>query len=319
MASSARGLRLVFAGTPDFAAYHLQALLASHHQLVAVYTQPDRPAGRGKKLSPSPVKRLALDNNLPVFQPLSLKDPHAQQTLAAHNADVMIVVAYGLLLPQVILSMPRFGCLNVHGSLLPRWRGAAPIQRAVEAGDTLSGITIMQMDVGLDTGPMLYKSECELSATETSASLHNKLMHLGPPALLATLEQLQQGQLKPLAQDNSAATYAAKITKEEALIEWKQSAVLIERYIRSYNPFPIAYSFLGNQRVKIYAATIIPLASNKTPGEIIAFDQRGLLVACGQQSIMITQLQLPGKKVMAASELLHGYSELFAVGHNFGE
>jgi methionyl-tRNA formyltransferase len=322
MSSHSKGLRLIFAGTPEFAAHHLQALIDSPHEIVAVYTQPDRPAGRGKKLTPSPVKKLAVQHDLPVYQPQTLKEAETQEVLKSHQADVMVVVAYGLLLPKAVLDIPSHGCLNVHGSILPRWRGAAPIQRAVlgdeQSGDKVSGITIMQMDVGLDTGDMLYKSEYTLKPDETSASLHDELMKLGAPALLATLEQLQAGKLVPEKQDDALANYAEKISKEEAKINWSQSAQMIERSIRAYNPFPVAYSFLGDKRIKFYKAEVVlgDTVDNKL-GEVLAFNEKGLMLACGENKLLVKQLQLPGKKAMPAADLLNGYADVFSVGSCF--
>ena len=318
MVSPSTGLRILFAGTPEFAAAHLASLLASHHHVIGVYTQPDRPAGRGKKLKPSAVKQLAEANDLPVYQPLSLKDASEQALLASHNADVLVVVAYGLLLPKAVLEAPKYGCLNVHGSILPRWRGAAPIQRAVAAGDKQSGITIMQMDEGLDTGDMLVKTYYELKPDETSASLHDALMALGSPALLDTLDQVQNDQLKPVAQDDAQATYAAKISKEEAQINWQQSPVDIERKIRAYNPFPVAYSFYRGERVKVYGAKIIPTSANKAKaGAILGFTEQGITVQCADGELCITQLQLPGKKVMDVAAIVNGNRERFVVGEYF--
>jgi methionyl-tRNA formyltransferase len=322
-------LKIIFAGTPHFAAYHLQALLDSQHDVVAVYTQPDRPSGRGKKLTPSPVKTLALEHQLPVEQPLSLKTEEAQATLAAYSADVMVVVAYGLLLPQIVLDTPRYGCLNVHGSSLPRWRGAAPIQRAVEMGDKETGITIMQMDKGLDTGAMLHKVVCEISDTDTSATLHDRLMALGAPALIQVLEQVSLQCLQPEPQNNSAACYAEKITKEEAIIAWQESAEKIAQKIRAFNPFPIAYCFLGNDRIKIYDVnikraikkTIEETSPEKTPlftaGEIISVGDKGIEVACSNGSIFIRTLQIPNKKAMPIADILNGYTDRFVVGQQF--
>lgn len=321
--SSNTGLRIVFAGTPDFAAFHLQALIDSEHSIVAVYTQPDRPAGRGKKLTPSAVKKLAQNHDLPVYQPASLKSEDAQDELAAHNADIMIVVAYGLLLPKAVLTIPKYGCLNVHGSLLPRWRGAAPIQRAVEAGDTSSGVTIMQMDVGLDTGDMLLKAECDITPNDTSASLHDKLMHLGAPALLETLNLLRQGELAPEKQDDSLANYAEKIQKEEALIDWSQSATTIDRAIRAFNPFPVAFTLLKGERLKCYEAILKDHNEDKEQqsiaGKIIDFSAKGLTVACGTGQITLTRCQLPGKKPMDAAALFNGYRETFQEGDYLGK
>jgi len=319
MTSSATGLRIVFAGTPEFAAAHLRTLLESHHQVIGVYTQPDRPAGRGKKLKPSAVKQVALAHELPVFQPASLKNTDEQALLANLQADVMVVVAYGLLLPKAVLDAPRYGCLNVHGSLLPRWRGAAPIQRAVGAGDEQSGITIMQMDEGLDTGNMLVKTAYDLAANETSASLHDQLMALGSPALLKALDLLQKGQLTPESQDESLATYAAKISKEEAQIDWGQTPEVIERAIRAYNPFPVAYSFLNGERIKIYGAkTEHKPLGNAAVGTVLAFTEHALSVQCGDGVLHITQLQLPNKKAMDITAVFNGNRERFAVGDCFG-
>lgn len=325
------GLRLIFAGTPDFAAHHLKALIEDgRHQIAAVYTQPDRPAGRGKKLKPSPVKQLALENELAVFQPQTLKSEEVQKELLEHQSDLMIVVAYGLILPQAVLDTPRFGCFNVHGSLLPRWRGAAPIQRAIAAGDKTSGVTIMQMDRGLDTGDMLYKQSCDIELDETSESLHDKLMGLGAEALLTTLEQLQHQNLKPEAQDDTLANYAEKITKEEARIVWTESAERIETKIRAYNPFPIAYTFLNEARIKIYQARVVstPLENNtptlskasdevKEEGKILSVSDAGLLVLCGEKQLLIEECQLPNKKRMSVAEIINGNSRVFTAGHYF--
>ncbi len=250
-------LRIIFAGTPDFAARHLQALIQSEHQIVGVYSQPDRPAGRGKKLKASEVKELALEHNLPVFQPQSLKNDEALAELTSLNADIMIVVAYGLILPKAILEAPRLGCLNVHGSILPRWRGAAPIQRAIWAGDEQTGVTIMQMDEGLDTGDMLHISRCAISTTETSASLYTKLAELGPEALIETINKLANGEITPEPQNNELANYAKKLSKEEANIDWSMSALQIERNIRSFNPWPVCFTQMGGQTVKIHQAQVM--------------------------------------------------------------
>ena len=305
-------MRVLFAGTPDFAAAHLQALLdAPTISVIGVYSQPDRPAGRGKKLTASPVKKLALKHQLPVFQPQSLKDPEQQRILSELQADIMVVVAYGLILPQAILDAPRLGCINVHASILPRWRGAAPIQRAIEAGDAETGVTIMQMDAGLDTGAMLSVSRCDIDSNETSASLHSKLEVLGAPALLHTLESLNSGLAVAVEQDDQLSCYAAKITKQEALIDWSQSAQILDRQIRAFNPFPAAYTTLDELRIKIWQAEPTP-ASGLTPGQIISADSAGILVSCGEQSLLLTEIQLPGKSRMAVSEMLKSRGELFA-------
>ena len=308
-------MKIIFAGTPDFAATHLQALI-SQHEVVAVYTQPDRPAGRGKKLNASPVKLLAEQNNLPIHQPQSLKDPEQQTILANLQADIMVVVAYGLILPQVVLDAPRLGCINVHGSILPRWRGAAPIQRAVEAGDKETGVTIMQMDAGLDTGAMLTITRCPIEPSETSGSLYDKLAALGAPALLSTLDKLKAGTAVAVAQDNGQSTYAKKIDKAEALIDWSQPAIIIDQRIRAFSPFPAAYTEIEGLRVKIWAAQTSTQQLG-TPGEIVAADDNGLLVGCGQGSLLLTEIQLAGKSRMPVSEILRSRVELFATGKRF--
>ncbi|MDA9094906.1 methionyl-tRNA formyltransferase [Porticoccaceae bacterium] len=308
-------LKIIFAGTPDFAATHLQALIGQH-EVVAVYTQPDRPAGRGKKLTASPVKLLAEQNNLPIFQPQSLKDPEQQTILANLQADIMVVVAYGLILPQVVLDAPRLGCINVHGSILPRWRGAAPIQRAIEAGDKETGVTIMQMDAGLDTGAMLTITRCPIEPNETSGSLYDKLAALGAPALLSTLDKLKAGTAVAVAQDNGQSTYAKKIDKAEALIDWSQPAIIIDQRIRAFSPFPAAYTEIEGLRVKIWAAQTSTQQLG-TPGEIVAADDNGLLVGCGQGSLLLTEIQLAGKSRMPVSEILRSRVELFATGKRF--
>ena len=319
-------MRIVFAGTPEFAALHLQALLdddSGNHEIIAVYTQPDRPAGRGKKLTPSPVKALAENHKLPVYQPLSLKDSEQQQILAELNADIMVVVAYGLLLPPTILDTPKHGCINVHASLLPRWRGAAPIQRAIEAGDTETGVTIMQMDVGLDTGDMLQISHCTIDKDDTGGSLHDKLANIGPPALLSTLEQIAQGTVVAEKQNDALSNYAPKITKQEALLDWFQPADVLDNKIRAFNPFPVAYTTLGNDRIRIWQAEITTQLGedykDKVPGTILEAGNRGIKVNTQKGSLLITELQLPGKKRLPVSEVLKSRSELFSPGTVLGE
>ncbi len=312
--TSDAGLRIVFAGTPDFAAIHLQNLLDSPHRVVAVYTQPDRPAGRGKHLSPSPVKQLALAHDIPVYQPQSLKAPEAQAELAALAPDLMVVVAYGLLLPQAVLDTPRHGCINVHASLLPRWRGAAPIQRAIEAGDPESGVTIMQMDAGLDTGAMLIRAHCTIDPDDTGGSLHDKLAELGGPALLDTLTRIQQGTLTPEAQDDSASCYAPKIGKAEAQLDWRQNADALAHKIRAFNPFPVAYTQLAgsDERLRVWQARAE--SGYGEPGQVLAVGPEGIVVACGSGRLSLQQLQLPGKKAMAVDELLRGHPQLLRPG-----
>ncbi len=308
-------LRILFAGTPEFAAIHLQALIHSGHEVIGVYTQPDRPAGRGKKLQPSPVKQVALDHGLPVYQPLNFKDPADVEQLKSLNADVMVVVAYGLILPQSVLDAPKYGCLNVHASLLPRWRGAAPIQRCIEAGDKLTGITIMQMDKGLDTGAMLSKVTTGILADDTGGSLHDRLAELGPPALLATLAQAEAGTLQPEQQNDALANYAHKLLKEEALIDWHQPADEIALRVRAFNPFPMAYTLLGDERIRVLMAEALEQTTALLPGTIIRAAAEGLDVACGDGVLRITQVQLPGKKAMHVADVINGQPQLFQPNH----
>lgn len=310
-----QSLRIIFAGTPDFAARHLDALLSSEHEIVGVFTQPDRPAGRGKKLMPSPVKVLAQANDLPVFQPASLRPQNNQQLVATLKADVMVVVAYGLLLPKPVLDMPRLGCINVHGSLLPRWRGAAPIQRSLWAGDAETGITIMQMDVGLDTGDMLYKLSCPITAEDTSGSLYDKLAGLGPQGLLETLTQLANGNTQPEVQDEALVTYAEKLSKEEARIDWSLSAAQLERCIRAFNPWPMSWLEIDGQPVKVWRASVITDASSAEPGTIVASGKQGIQVATADGILNLESLQPAGKKAMSAQDLLNSRREWFITGN----
>ncbi|XKM13362.1 methionyl-tRNA formyltransferase [Orbaceae bacterium ac157xtp] len=307
-------LKIIFAGTPDFAAKHLQALLDSDHQVIAVFTQPDRPAGRGNKLSASPVKQLAIEHNLPVYQPEKLKTAEDQKLIADLKADIMIVVAYGLILPQAVLDIPKLGCLNVHGSLLPRWRGAAPIQRACWAGDTETGVTIMQMDAGLDTGDMLLKRSCPIEATDTSATLYDKLAKLGPSALIETLRLIQHNEIKPEPQDDALATYAKKLSKQEAKLDWNLPATQLERCVRAFNPWPISYFEIEGQSIKVWQAEAINTPSHQTPGTIIKADKTGIHIATVDGVLVITQLQPAGKKSMSAQDLLNSRKEWFQIG-----
>nr|WP_208292115.1 MULTISPECIES: methionyl-tRNA formyltransferase [Providencia] len=304
-------LKIIFAGTPDFAAKHLAALLETNHQIVGVLTRHDKPAGRGKKLTPSPVKVLAEEHQLPVFQPVSLRDAENQQWIKERNADLMIVVAYGLILPQAVLDIPRLGCLNVHGSLLPRWRGAAPIQRSIWAGDAETGVTIMQMDAGLDTGDMLYKAICPITPHDTSATLYEKLAITGPQALIHTVDMLSLGQCVPEKQDDSLANYAEKLSKEEARIDWQQDASHIERCIRAFNPWPMSHFTVEEQLIKVWQAEVISGTHNKQPGTIISADKKGISIATGNGILNITQLQPPGKKAMSAQDILNSRREWF--------
>jgi methionyl-tRNA formyltransferase len=308
-------LRIIFAGTPDFAARHLDALLTSEHEVVGVFTQPDRPAGRGNKLTPSPVKTLALEHGIPVFQPKSLRPAESQQLVAELNADVMVVVAYGLILPQAVLEMPKLGCINVHGSLLPRWRGAAPIQRSLWAGDSQTGITIMQMDVGLDTGNMLHKIECDIEPQDTSATLYNKLAELGPTGMLATLQQLAEGTARPEVQDEALVTYAEKLSKEEARLDWSLSAKQLERCIRAFNPWPMSYFVIDEQPVKVWQAEALDQQTSAQPGTIIAVGKAGIQVATSDGILNILQLQPAGKKAMSVQDILNSRREWFIEGN----
>lgn len=308
-------LRIIFAGTPDFAARHLDALLSSEHQVVGVFTQPDRPAGRGKKLMPSPVKVLAEEKSVPVFQPGSLRPQENQQLVADLQADIMVVVAYGLILPKAVLDMPRLGCINVHGSLLPRWRGAAPIQRSLWAGDAQTGVTIMQMDVGLDTGDMLHKLSCPITADDTSGSLYDKLADLGPQGLLHTLAQLAAGTAKPEVQDEALVTYAEKLSKEEARVDWSLSAAQLERCIRAFNPWPMSYIVIDEQPVKIWQASVINTPTSAAPGTILEANRQGIQVATGEGILNLLSLQPAGKKAMGVQDLLNSRREWFIPGN----
>lgn len=305
-------MKVVFAGTPDFAAQHLAALLDDAQiNVVAVYTQPDRPAGRGKKLQASAVKQLALAHSLPVFQPSSLKTPEAQAELAALHADVMVVVAYGLLLPQAALDIPRYGCINVHGSLLPRWRGAAPIQRALWAGDTETGVAIMQMEAGLDTGPVLHEVRLTITPYDTSASLYEKLAQLGPKALLETLHKLEACTANARVQDNALATHAKKLTKEEAQLDWQQPAATLERWVRAFNPWPMCWLTTAQAEVvKVWRADVVA-GSDKPPGTILRADKTGIVIQTTEQALRLLELQPAGKKPMAAADFLNGRSDWF--------
>ena len=305
-------LRIVFAGTPEFAAEHLKALLDSPHQIVAVYSQPDRPAGRGQKLAASPVKQLAVQREIPVYQPQTLRDPVAQAELAALAPDLLVVVAYGLILPQAVLDIPRLGCINSHASLLPRWRGAAPIQRAIEAGDHESGVTVMQMEAGLDTGPMLLKVRTPITADDTGGSLHDRLASLGPQAVLEAIAGLAAGTLRGEVQDDSLATYAHKLNKDEARLDWTRPAVELQRLIRAFHPWPICHSTLNGEALKVHAAELGEGSGG--PGSILAADKQGLTVACGQGALRLTRLQLPGGKALDFGDLYNSRREQFAVG-----
>ena len=299
-------MRVIFAGTPVFAEKALKALLEQKIEVVAVLTQPDRPSGRGMQMKPSPVKQVAEQYGLPVLQPASLKSTEIQQQLLDFQADVMVVAAYGLILPLAVLQIPRYGCLNIHASLLPRWRGAAPIQRAIQAGDARTGITIMQMDVGLDTGDMLYKKACEIDDKETASTLHDKLAALGASAIVDVLQLVEQDKLKPVQQDNQNATYAAKLTKDEAQLDWTRSALELDRDVRSYNPFPGASCLINDVPIRIWQASVY---ENKTgePGEILDVQKNTLVVACGKGALGLEVLQKPNAKALPVGQFLQGF------------
>lgn len=309
-------LRVGFAGTPDFAAHHLEALLQQGIDVAVVLTQPDRPAGRGKKLMPSPTKTVALAAQIPVWQPTSLKDLEIQACLKNLNLDVLVVVAYGMLLPQAVLDVPRLGCLNVHASLLPRWRGAAPVQRAIEAGDVETGVCIMQMEAGLDTGPVLKVLSCPITATTTAGTLFNALQHLGSQALIDTLNNLEEYQAQATPQDHEQSTYARKIDKSEAFIDFSQGVVDIDRKIRAFYPFPGAFTSANGERVRIHQAEIIDTKaqSNHPTGTILNTGPDGVQVQCGTGILKLTQIQLPGGKALGIKDVLNSSKNPFMVG-----
>ncbi|MDN3554438.1 methionyl-tRNA formyltransferase [Halomonas maura] len=319
-----RPLRVIFAGTPDFAAESLASLLTSPHHVVAVYTQPDRPAGRGRKLTPSPVKALAQRHGLPVHQPASLRTPEAQATLAALDADLMVVVAYGLILPKAVLDTPRLGCLNVHASLLPRWRGAAPIQRAIEAGDAESGVTIMQMDEGLDTGDMLLVRRTPITAATTGGELHDTLAALGGQALVEALAALAGDGLAATPQPATGVTYAAKLSKAEAELDFRQPAATLAARIRAFNPWPVAWCAQGEERLRLLMAEAAPAPAAgdpAAPGTLLAPDADALRIACGpagDQVLRVTRAQLPGGKALDVRELLKARADRFPPGARLG-
>lgn len=299
-------MKLIFAGTPDFAVPSLQALLAANLDIAAVYTQPDRPAGRGKKIKPGPVKAAALEANIPVLQPINFKDSTDIEALAAFKPDAMIVVAYGLILPKPVLEIPRLGCLNVHASLLPRWRGAAPIQRAIEAGDKKTGITIMQMDAGLDTGNILSKKEVDISIDKNAGDLHDELAAVGGKLLVDTLLQLDAGECKSIPQNNDLATYAKKLEKSEAAIDWQQYADLITRKIKAFNPWPMANTNWQGKRIRVWDAVTCK-QDDAIPGTILSANSNGIKVATGEGCVNILRLQPEGGKPLSAKDFLNGH------------
>ena len=294
-------MKIIFAGTPEISVPTLTALLHSSYHVQAVLTQPDRPAGRGQQLTPSPVKTLALEHGVTVLQPTTLKDADIQAQLQQLQPDIIVVIAYGLLVPQAVLDLPRCGCVNLHVSLLPRWRGASPIQQAILAGDAMTGVSLMQMEAGLDTGPIFATRTLPIETTDTSGSLHDKLATLSAELLLEQLPHISDGTLISQPQPEVGVTYAPKITKEEAAIDWSQSAGVIARQIRAYNPWPIAYTHFGEQRVRLWQATVNHTPTTTTPGTVIAIDKTGVQIACGEGILCVEQLQWPGGKVQAAS------------------
>jgi methionyl-tRNA formyltransferase len=298
-------LNIVYAGTPEFAAVALGALLDTSHRISAVYTQPDRPAGRGRKLKASPVKELALEHGIEVRQPESLKDASEQAKLAALKPDVMIVAAYGLLLPAEVLTIPRLGCLNIHASLLPRWRGAAPIQRAILAGDAETGITIMKMDVGLDTGDMLYKLSTPIKVSDNAQTLHDRLASLGARAITEVLDKLQQGTLVAEKQDETQACYAKKLQKAEAEIDWHQAASQIARQVAAFNPWPVAQTLYDGEVLRIWEAKALDETSGNPPGSVTHFDKQGIDIACGEGVLRLLCLQRPGGKPQGTNDFLN--------------
>jgi len=302
-----RRLRLVFAGTPDFSVPALDALHSAGHAIAAVYTQPDRPAGRGRAVAASPVKRRALELGLTVEQPATLKTPDAVARLSDLEPDLMVVVAYGLILPQGVLEVPEFGCLNVHASLLPRWRGAAPIQRAILAGDTRTGVTIMQMEAGLDSGPMLLARSAAIGARENAGSLHDRLAALGAEAIVAAIEDRRSGRIAPVPQPAEGVSYAAKVRKEEGLVDWTRPATEIDRQVRAFNPWPVAETRWSGQQLRIWEAEALPGTPGADPGRVVEARNGRIVVATGDGSLQLGQVQLAGRRVMGPAEFLNAH------------
>ncbi len=299
-------LDIVFAGTPEFSLRPLEALLASEHKIIGVYTQPDRHAGRGRKLGISPVKELATDRGLQVFQPSNFREARNVEPLETLRADLMVVVAYGLILPPRVLAAPRLGCINVHASLLPRWRGAAPIQRAIQAGDRETGVTIMRMGEGLDDGPMLLKRYCKIADHDTGGSLHDRLSRLGAEALIAALPGIADGSLEAETQDERQSCYARKLTKDEGCIDWSRPAVELDRMVRAFNPWPVAFTSYKDKRLRIWEVSNLGSDSKALPGAVVTAAPQGIDVATAAGLLRIHRLQLPGKRVISAAEFLNG-------------
>jgi len=298
-------LRIVFPATPNFPVPPLESLHAAGHELVAVYTQPDRPAGRGQSLTASPVKRRALELDIAVEQPVSLRTPEAVERLRVLDADLMVVVAYGLILPQAVLDVPRLGCWNIHASLLPRWRGAAPIQRAILAGDAVTGITIMQMEAGLDTGPMLLVRDTPIGPRELGGELHDRLSRLGAEAVVAAIREWQAGRITPVPQPAGGATYAAKLRKEEARIDWSQPAVVIDAQVRAFNPWPVAETAWDGRQLRIWQSEPEPAAHHAPPGTVLESSGGRIVVATGDGALRLAQVQVAGRRAMSAAEFLN--------------
>lgn len=297
-------LRIIFAGTPDFSVPPLRALIESEHEVVAVYTQPDRPAGRGRKVALSPVKEVAVNAGIPVEQPLNFKEQADIDQLVSYQADIMVVVAYGLILPMAVLEAPRIDCINIHASLLPKWRGAAPIQRAIQEGDERSGVTIMQMEKGLDTGAMYHIETVDLAEDETGGSLHDRLSTLGAQALMTALPSIVDGSTEPEAQDDSQSVYAHKLNKAEAMIDWRKSALSIERQVRAFNPWPVAQTPYEKGNMRVWNAYAISGVGGE-PGMVMSATKEGIDVATGDGLLRITQLQMPGKRAMSAKDFIN--------------